>query len=68
MDEMLLHCLPIATTRHLNWFISPQSAGVTRIQGSIYVFHVSFSRGIPYRLVIPLVLTTISMAKHWAAR
>jgi hypothetical protein len=40
---MLLHCLPIATTRHLDWFISPQSAAGS-IQGSIYVFDVSFSR------------------------
>jgi hypothetical protein len=61
---MLLHCLPIATTRHLDWFISPQSAatagGATAIQGSIYVFHVSFSSAGAF--------TTISMARDWAAR
>jgi DsbC/DsbD-like thiol-disulfide interchange protein len=43
---MLLHCLPIATTRHLDWFISPQSAGRIAIQGGIYVFHMFFTRAV----------------------
>jgi len=46
---MLLHCLPIATTRRLDWFISPQSAAAP-IQGGIYVFHVSFTSAVAVSL------------------